>query len=183
MVCDDRLIEWDAPRRRSNTDVMRRRLCANGWLVDAAAGNPHVTSVSPRKEELADGLGVLTPKPVLMDRSPDPPAGGATAARRTVTSSRSWPPLVRPSTGTTERGAGLRRTVEDLPNLPSQGLGAERFGQDRVSRLEPRTAQLFGLGTDDREARHVEHLRIRALAGQASRQFDAVETWHHDVGQ
>jgi hypothetical protein len=42
---------------------------------------------------------------------------------------------------------------------------------------------LFGLGADDREARHVEHLRIRALAGQAASQFDAVETWHHDVGQ
>jgi hypothetical protein len=42
---------------------------------------------------------------------------------------------------------------------------------------------VFGLGADDREARHVEHLRIRALAGQASRQFDAVEAWHHDVGQ
>jgi len=73
--------------------------------------------------------------------------------------------------------------IQDLPHLPGQGLGAERLGQDRVSRLEPRTAQLFGLGADDREARHVEHLRIRALAGRASPQFDAVEAWHHDVGQ
>src|SRR6266403_145611 len=48
MVCDDRLIEWDAPpstispidRRRSNTDVMRGRLCANGWLVDACRREP-----------------------------------------------------------------------------------------------------------------------------------------------
>jgi hypothetical protein len=37
----------------------------DGWWT-LAAGNPHVTSVSPRKEELADGLGVLTPKPVLI---------------------------------------------------------------------------------------------------------------------
>ena len=45
-------------------------VCArmDGWWT-LAAGNPHVTSVSSRKEELADGLGVLTPKPVLMDRS------------------------------------------------------------------------------------------------------------------
>jgi hypothetical protein len=42
---------------------------------------------------------------------------------------------------------------------------------------------LFDLGADDGEARHVEHLRIRALAGEASRQFNAVEARHHDVGQ
>jgi len=34
-------------------------------------------TASSRKEELADGLVGLTPKPVLMDRSPDPPAVGA----------------------------------------------------------------------------------------------------------
>jgi len=28
----------DIDRRRSNTDVMRRGLCANGWLVDVAVG-------------------------------------------------------------------------------------------------------------------------------------------------
>ena len=73
------------------------------------------------------------------------PSGAARRApvtdlRNAVTSSRSWPPLVRPSTATTERGAGRSRTIEDLPNLPSQGLRAERLGQDQVSRLEPRTA-------------------------------------------
>src|SRR5229473_7565361 len=87
MVCDDRLIEWDAPPRRSAPSIVDDRIlmscavvCArmDGWWT-LAAGNPHVTSVSSRKEELADGLGVLTPKPVLMDRSPDPPAAGATA--------------------------------------------------------------------------------------------------------
>src|SRR6266852_4882188 len=86
MVCDDRLIEWDAPPRRSAPSIVDDRIltscavvCArmDGWWT-LAAGNPHGTSVSSRKEELADGLGVLTPKPVLMDRSPDPPAAGAT---------------------------------------------------------------------------------------------------------
>jgi hypothetical protein len=80
MVCDDRLIEWDAPPRRSAPSIVDDRIltsCAvvrarmDGWWTPAA-GNPHVTSVSSRKEELADGLGVLTAKPVLMDRSPDP---------------------------------------------------------------------------------------------------------------
>src|SRR6267378_8279923 len=84
MVCDDRLIEWDAPPRRSAPSIVDERIltsCAvvgarmDGWWT-LAAGNPHVTSVSPRKEELTDGLGVLTPKPVLMDRSPDPPVTG-----------------------------------------------------------------------------------------------------------
>src|SRR5438445_1014561 len=82
MGCDDRLIEWDAPPRRSAPSIVDDRIltscavvCArmDGWWT-LAAGNPHVTRVSSRKEELADGLGVLTPKPVLMDRSPDPPA-------------------------------------------------------------------------------------------------------------
>jgi hypothetical protein len=82
MVCDDRLIEWDAPPRRSASSIVDDRIltscavvCArmDGWWT-LAAGNPHVTSVSPREEELADGPGVLTPKPVLMDRSPDPPS-------------------------------------------------------------------------------------------------------------
>jgi transposase len=49
----------------------------DGWWT-LVAGN-HVTSASSRKEELADGIAVLTPKPVLMDRSPHPPAAGATA--------------------------------------------------------------------------------------------------------
>src|SRR5216683_1870815 len=72
MVCDDRLIEWDAPPRRSAPSIVDDRIltscavvCArmDGWWT-LAAGNPHGTSVSSRKEELADGLGVLTPKPV-----------------------------------------------------------------------------------------------------------------------
>jgi hypothetical protein len=50
--------------------------------------------------------------------------------------------LIRSGTGATERG----RPIEDLPNLPSQGIRAERLRQNWVSRLEPRTAQLFGLG-------------------------------------
>jgi hypothetical protein len=50
----------------------------DGWWT-LAAGNPHVTSASSGKEELADGIAVLTPKPVLMDRSPDLPAAGAIA--------------------------------------------------------------------------------------------------------
>src|SRR5258708_21440437 len=87
MVCDDRLIEWDAHPRRSAPSIVDDRIltscavvCArmDGWWT-LAAGNPHVTRVSSRKEELADGLGVLTPKPVLMDRSPGPRAAGATA--------------------------------------------------------------------------------------------------------
>jgi len=91
MVCDDRLIEWDAPPRRSAPSIVDDRIltscavvCArmDGWWT-LAAGNPHVTSVSSRKEELADGLGVLTPKPVLMDRSPDPPAAVAMGDRQT----------------------------------------------------------------------------------------------------
>jgi len=68
-------------------------------------------------------------------------------------------------------------------HLPSQGLGGERFRKDRVSRLERRPTKLFELGANNREARHVEHLRVGAPASQLARQFDAVETGHHDVGQ
>ena len=87
MVCHDRLTEWDAPSRRSAPSIVDDRIltscavvCArmDGWWT-LAAGNPPVTRASSRKEELADGLAVLTPKPVLMDRSPDPPAVGAPA--------------------------------------------------------------------------------------------------------
>src|SRR5512143_297163 len=87
MVRHDRLTEWDAHPRRSASSIVADRIltscavvCArmDGWWT-LAAGNHTSQSASSRKEELADGLAVLTPNPVLMDRSPDPPAAGATA--------------------------------------------------------------------------------------------------------
>src|SRR5690242_13740573 len=84
MVCHDRLTEWDAHPRRSAPSIVDDRIltscaavCArmDGWWT-LAAGNPHVTRASSRKEELANGIAVLTPKPVLMDRLPDQPPGG-----------------------------------------------------------------------------------------------------------
>jgi len=37
----------------TNTDVMRRRPCANGWLVDACRREAHVTSASSKKGRAA----------------------------------------------------------------------------------------------------------------------------------
>src|SRR5258705_12125690 len=104
MVCDDRLIEWDAPPRRSAPSIVDERILTSCAVVGArmdgwgtlAAGNPHVTSVAPRKEELTDGLGVLTPKPVLMDRLPGHRVAGwrsATARRLLWPSPRGHQPL------------------------------------------------------------------------------------------
>jgi hypothetical protein len=81
MVCHDRAIEWDAhprrarrARRRSNTDVMRRVPCANGWLVDACRGDSSSQRSSPERSLGSRSTrNVLARKTVLMDRSPGPP--------------------------------------------------------------------------------------------------------------
>ena len=87
MVCHGRLTEWDAPPRRSAPSIVDDRIltscavvCArmDGWWT-LAVGNHTSQAASSRKEECADGIAALTPKPVLMDRSPDPPAAGAIA--------------------------------------------------------------------------------------------------------
>src|SRR5712691_361012 len=113
-------------------------------------------------------------------RSPDPPAAGAIDTGG-LTGGCSWHPLIRPRTSTTKWRARRAGTGEDLLHLPSQGLGGERFRNDRVSKLEGRPTKLFELGANYRKAGHVEHLRVGAPASQLAGQLHAVETGHHDV--
>jgi hypothetical protein len=97
----------------------------DGWWT-LAAGNPHVTRASSRKEELADGIAVLTPKPVLMDRSPDPPAA-ATPTASEAQATRRVPTAGRGKIARVVARCRRRSAVALLP------LSGERRGEEAAS--------------------------------------------------